>query len=91
MGHDDDVEEELCWCDACRRTNMPEEIKFQWVGTCSCNGQDYTCFTKSDNWTLKCPECGCECSAQSAPSIEGTGYGHTTWSCNWLPCGWWYG
>lgn len=85
--------EDICWCGSCRRVTMPQDLleRFVWVGKCSCMGNDMTCFSNPDNWRVTCPDCGVECSGESAPSIDGTGYGHVVWRCNWLPCGWWWG
>jgi hypothetical protein len=82
--------DDICLCNTCRRMNVPME--FTWVGTCSCRGQDLSCFMEPDNYRVVCPDCGVECSADTGPKIDGRpGYGHVTWSCNWAPCGWYWG
>jgi hypothetical protein len=82
--------DDICLCNSCRRIDAP--MTFEWVGTCSCKGQDMGCFANPDNYRVTCPDCGVKCSAETGSKIDGrTGYGHVVWSCNWPPCGWYWG
>lgn len=82
-------EDEICWCNSCRRIGAP--FKAEWTGRCSCKGADMACFVDPDNWSVSCADCGAPCTGDIVLKMDGQpGYGHVTWTCNWAPCSWWW-